>query len=270
MFIDPGIEYLETNNVIQNQEDVLHYISYLCSKAGISHEPPVDIDKIYECFKIKCCTVSLGSEIQGISNPDSGLVFINDDDPIVRQRFTKGHELVEFLFSAQSKKIFIEDSRKESLCDFGAANLLIPERYVQNNINDLEINLSIASSISKVCNASFLASILQMVKHSKNPVIAVLCKKSNKPLEIKSKAKYSKKLRIKWVFRSSTNIPYIPKYKSISESSCIYKTYSSGKYSIAEEQLELSCFNKFCRIESDFFLINGEGHTISLIHIIPD
>jgi IrrE N-terminal-like domain len=272
-FIDPGLKFIEKHDPIRKESDLFPYLNFLCDEAGILLEPPVDIDKIYNHFEIQSRTQPLWNELQGISDTHLGLVIINQDDSLARQRFTRIHELIEFLFSAQKNLFSIDEKKKEKLCDFGAANLLIPRNYVRTVLNEHGVSMDSASHIAKTCQASFTSSLLQVVSCLTSPSAVIFCREDSTLSGINSMRSlpnyYPRKIRVKWAIRSSkSHFPYIPNNHIIPEESCIHKTHISGGYIASEEILNLGNISKLCKVESKKISIKNEECTISLIQLL--
>lgn len=267
MFKNPGREFIEKYGYVSSKDDLSRYIDFICCEAKVSRVPPVNIEEIYNHFEIKFLTESLWDDTQGISDTNSGLVIINQEDPLVRQRFTKGHELMEFLLT-EHEDLF-DNKKKEHLCEWGAASLLMPRDFIISTLEEHEFSMSTASYISEKCNSSFTSSLLRIVELSSIKSAVVMFKEFYSSKERKENCKTSKKLRVKWVVRSSINqFPFIPNNCSVSEKSCIYNTYFNADYVVnIDEILMLGNFKNPCKIEAKNIYIGDEKHTISLIRL---
>ena len=63
----------------------------------------MDFTKVYAAFGMPIPFRVLLEDQQGILlNSFTGMILIREGDPVVRQRFTEGHELMELLFDAQA------------------------------------------------------------------------------------------------------------------------------------------------------------------------
>lgn len=113
---------------------VAAYARFLRSEAGVETSLPVDVDRIYQTFGIRQGSLQVHEQLvgmEGFAADRLGLVFISTEGPEARQRFTKAHELVEYLITALQGNAYnhvlrnyIEGSKKEKLCEWGA--VLVP------------------------------------------------------------------------------------------------------------------------------------------------
>jgi Zn-dependent peptidase ImmA (M78 family) len=78
--------------------------------------------------------------ISGASHWTAGVwtIIVNEDEPQVRQRFTMAHELKHVLDAAHTPAVLYPtvgemdtDERAERVCDFFAASLLMPRKWVK-------------------------------------------------------------------------------------------------------------------------------------------
>jgi len=133
-YCHPGRAFLSRHGMVQCEQDVFRYVQFLCQEAGLDDQPPIDLTQIYQHFGIPTPLRAPLEEQQGILvDSNNGIILIKEDDPLVRQRFTEGHELMELLFDAQAEASSSSclpawsEQHKERLCDRGAAALLMPE-----------------------------------------------------------------------------------------------------------------------------------------------
>lgn len=175
----PGYAFIHRYGSLQTEADVFHYVDFLRDHAGLkvdsSHRHPVDLpidlEKIYQAFGMPIpLRVPLDHDQQGILlNSATGMILIREGDPIVRQRFTEGHELMELLFDAQAdvaaelNLTLWSEARKEKLCDAGAAELLMPRALFCRHIQHLGISMTTARSLSQIYHTSLIATLIRMV-----------------------------------------------------------------------------------------------------------
>lgn len=164
----PGHAFIAQQGPLQRGADVERYGDFLLSAAGLSHEPPVDLEQIYRHFGMPLpCRAPL-IEQQGILvDGDRGLILIKADDPAVRQRFTEGHELLELLFEAQAQQATgwqVQGDRKERLCDRGAAALLMPQASFAPRLTNLGVSITTAKTLAQDYRVSLLATLVRMMQ----------------------------------------------------------------------------------------------------------
>lgn len=291
-FVSPGQLYYEKQKVIQDRDHILAYAEFLRNEAGVNDTLPVDVDKIFKHFGIPEPLLTPLPQQQGmLLDADHGVILINSTDPEKRQKFTKAHELAEMLFWVlpQRKDLgggaplnrpggFTEYT-KEFLCNWTAANLLMPTNYVQSQIKQHGgVNFDCARTIANTCDVSFSAALVQMAQNSGNGYFVALWRMKNKPDDFKkqpdasqmtmfgvSKAIAQKKLRIEWCLGASPKLS-IPKNKSTDETSCIHQAWETNKPTSGKVKIIFGARNAtWFSSENMSFTSNDEKHVISLM-----
>ncbi len=167
----PGYAFLNRYGSLQTEADVFHYVDFLRESARLDCRPPVDFTNIYAAFGMPIPLRVPLEDQQGILlNSSTGIILIREGDPIVRQRFTEGHELIELLFDAQLDVVQElnlpnwDEMRKEKLCDAGAAELLMPKLWFRSHIQHLGTSMETARSLSRIYHTSLIATLIRMVE----------------------------------------------------------------------------------------------------------
>lgn len=167
----PGYAFLNRYGSLQTEADVFNYVDFLRESARLGCRPSVDFKNIYATFGMPIPLRVPLEDQQGILlNSSMGIILIREGDPIVRQRFTEGHELMELLFDAQSdvaQELNLPDwdeARKEKLCDAGAAELLMPKSLFRSHIQHLGTSMETARSLSRIYHTSLIATLIRMVE----------------------------------------------------------------------------------------------------------
>lgn len=290
-YVSPGRLYLEKQKTVETLEDVLAYAEFLRTEAGLEDILPVDLSRIFEHFQIpKPISAPLPQQQGLLLDAERGIIVINSTDPERRQKFTKAHELAEILFKVlpQGKELGggwrlerpggFKKSTKEFLCNWTAANLLMPTNFVEGEIKKIGANFECARSIADKCEVSLSAALVQVARNSKEGHFVILWRLKNKPSEIKIKSQAAqltmfgvevatpaKKLRVEWSLGSSNTL-YIPKEKSVENSSLIFQawetnTFTNGTVNIPIDNRNAVWFSS----ENMPFMINGERYVISLM-----
>lgn len=295
-FTHPGQLYLQKKKTIETIDDVLAYAEFLRKEAGVDGLIPVDIKEIFAHFGIPEPQTMPLPDLQGLLlDPERGLMLINSTDPAIRQKFTKAHELVELLFSQlpKSNNIIGQPNRiggfkertKESICNWTAANLLMPPNFVSEHIRKQGISFDSARIIAAICDVSLTAALVQLSRIGSDCHTVIFWRLKNKPSETKKKPNAGqlflegfasqdleppKKLRVEWALGGLSSL-YIPKDKSIDDSSIIYKACESGNFTSGFEKLTFDERNYFWfRTENLPFRINNEQMIISLVEKLED
>ncbi len=291
-FIQPGRLFIEQHGDVTSLEDVMGFVEFLRKEARLGVNPPLDLSRIYSRFNIPAPKLAPLEDQQGLLlDPEQGIVLIKDDDPITRQKFTECHELIEYLFSAlpegkgwatrqagQFKAI-----TKEKLCNQGAAELLMPRATFLPRVLELGVSFQTGRSLAKEYNVSTTAALVQMARLAPGSHAVVLWRMKNKPTEQRSSISPDqislfeqtsnelppKKLRVEWSLASS-NAPFIPPDKSVSESTSIYAAWASENFIIGTDNLNLGNTHGQFKCENQPFNNNGERFVISLLHLPSD
>jgi Zn-dependent peptidase ImmA (M78 family) len=289
--IDPGLMFINQFGKINSAQEVLAYADFLRKESGQESVIPVDIYLIFKRFQIPSPIKKPLPGQQGLLlDAKNGIVIINSNDPPSRQKFSQAHELVEFLFNSLpngkdigngwmlKKPGGFSESMKEYLCNWTAANLLMPPAYVHSQITQHGANFDCARIISEACEISLSAALVQVARISQGNHSVVLWIMKNKPSEIKKKVPTAQlglfddhkpqpamKLRVEWSLRSE-NAPYIPKDKSVEETSLIFKAWQTGSFTAGEECLCLDGRkSRWFQTENLPFPVDGGTQVLSLI-----
>lgn len=225
----PGYAFLHRYGSLQGEADVFHYVDFLREAAGLDTQLPTELDRIYQHFGIPTPIRVPLDEQQGILlDSFKGLILIKDDDPIARQRFTEGHELIELLFDAQAdvaEKLAIpqwNETRKEQLCDAGAAELLMPRSRFQSHLQHLGISLETAKTLAALYQTSRVATLRRMVELATGEHALIVWHRALKPTERRRAQPAQPKWRIWWrVLSPDWQSGFIPRDKSIEDDALI-------------------------------------------------
>jgi hypothetical protein len=265
--------------LLQNDEGVFRYVNFLRQEAGLTDKPPVDLSLIYQHFGIPTPLRAPLSDQQGILvDSDAGVILIKEDDPVVRQRFTEGHELMELLFDAQEKllggaKPSWNEQRKEQLCDQGAADLLMPQSSFLPLLHNLGISLNTGRTLANLYQTSLLATLVRMIQYGLGAYALVMWHTALKRREMdcfKDPAILpQKKLRVWWRTRTrSWTSGFIPKNKSISHDSLISLAYKTGQPQTGAEILNLGWGPIHCQVEAMPMQLGDKYCVLSLVHLL--
>lgn len=167
----PGYAFLNQSGSLQTEADIYHYVDFLRQEAGLDDRLPVDLDRIFIQFGMPIpLRVPLDDQQGILLDSDRGVILIREGDPIERQRFTEGHELMELLFDAQDRvtqELQLQPwdaERKEKLCDAGAAELLMPKAQFQRHLWHLGTSLDTGRSLCRLYKTSLIATLIRMVQ----------------------------------------------------------------------------------------------------------
>jgi hypothetical protein len=277
----PGQVFISRYGLPASDRSVLQYVEFLRQEAGLNDSPPIDLSAIYRHFGMPTPLRAPLADQQGILvDSDAGVILIKEDDPIVRQRFTEGHELMELLFDAQ-ERFFSEtqakpswnEQRKEQLCDQGAAELLMPQSSFVPKLHELGLSFQTGRTLANLYQTSLLATLVRMLQYSSGGCALVMwhcafSRRESETLNI-STAKPQKKLRVWWrTTTRSWSCGFIPKNKSVSPDSLISYAYTSGQCQKGTETLNLGRGSFQCQVEAMPMQIGDKYCVLSLLHFL--
>jgi len=134
-YTNPAELFLKTHT-IESVEDIIHFADFLREEAGLSCDPPINLQLIIDQFGMHSPKAIPLPQQQGTTVSFSGIpqILFHDGDGPPRQRYTTAHELIELLFSGLPGSIRFDGKKanifgiygKERICQIGAANLLMP------------------------------------------------------------------------------------------------------------------------------------------------
>lgn len=255
---------------------VKRYVKWLLIESD-AYSFPVDVSKIVNRFQIPIQKEHFmnqnGFIIEGSTN-----IFLNASDSNGRQMFSFGHELVEKLFEAMKVvdiptlsdveliKLFeVSAAEKERLCDYGAAEFLMPMELFYPYVCFHGFSLKTAIKIQQDSGISLEAILRRMVEANIKSAAFVIWHFEYKTAKIKQHvlpfdAEFVpyKKLRVKSVYPSPNFANFIPKDKSIDESSVIGEAFNN-EYKSISKRLEMIHKHEYEVEATPVFLEQNKG-----------
>lgn len=288
----PGRLFIERYGTPETRDDVLTYVRFLRDESGLDGALPVDLEKIYRRFGI-CPRRTPLPNLQGLLvNPELGLILINESDSVQRQRFTEGHELIEYLFAAlpegkgwaARKRVgpFLQPF-KEQLCNEGAGELLMPRTSFEPRVFELGVSYATACRLAANYGVSVTAAMVQMVRTGQGLHAVVLWRLKHKPTELRAPSPEEqpslfpdlipevlpRRLRVEWCL-AGPGAPFIPPNKSVPDDSSIGRAYHEGTFVEGGDLLELGAAKGRFHCESKPFEVENERQVLSLLHLPGD
>jgi IrrE N-terminal-like domain len=187
-------------------------------------EPPIDVRVIASLRGISRIEAR-AQEWAGLLIPTEGQlhVRVRDTDGRRRQRFTIGHEAVHTFMPGFEDVVqhrcepHQRGDRTETLCDFGAAELLMPARTFQRDLLAAGFGLDAVEDLAESYDTSIEASGIRTVDYWREPAALLVFKVQLKPSE-RSATEAEPKLRLAWSTTSGA-WPYLLRHKSVDENS---------------------------------------------------
>jgi hypothetical protein len=289
----PGRVFIARFGPLRDVEDVLHYANFLRDESGLSDEPPVDLAAVLQRFAMPPpLYASLPGQQAVLLDDEIGLMLINEDDPITRQRFSQAHELMECVFVAHAEAkdeehpgVRFRDHVKESLCEQGAAALLLPRSSFLKEVAGLGVSLDAASNLASLYQASLLATLFQMVRYAPGAHALVVWRLALKPEQERRLPppeqlpmfgpelvpSPQKELRVWWATCTEGEpTGFIPKHKSIPRESLIFQAYDTPSLLSGEEFVNLGRVRGTCFVEAKRIKVGEEDCVVSLMHLPGD
>ncbi|MDE0635329.1 MAG: ImmA/IrrE family metallo-endopeptidase [Candidatus Poribacteria bacterium] len=224
---------------------------------GISWDgPPFNPQVLASILGIPCeksdeLTHSEDAELHPAENGRM-VIRYNPKKPKARQNFSIAHEIAHTLFPGYQNQYkarhrsgkFDPENRVEFLCDIGASEIIMPTPEFDLDVKSRGVSLKSLQELSKLYEVSLEAAANRMVTTDIQPCALVVLGYSHKPTEKSEieRLEYQQnlfsgydlepppmKLRVQYSVRSKRFSSYIPKHKSIKESSPLHEVSVSSK-----------------------------------------
>jgi hypothetical protein len=255
-----------------------------------ANQARVDLGLIFTHFGLHSTPVDFKAntlEIEGANLTEMGFILFDDSDPATRQRFTQAHELIECLVTAlrgnkssSSVRKYLEGTKKEKLCNWGAARLLMPTGMVRATVKPHKIGILEAERVAQAFGTSRLSTVRRMVNiYPKKCGIAVW-KRAHKPSEralIPSPDQGTlwpdiipkgppKKMRLQWheFGRRVADVLHLRKHESVPDGSLIARVEKQGGLVRDRERFNLSGLEGPVDVEATSYHVSDEVHVLSL------
>jgi len=283
----PASKFLSDHEV-SSLEDVIEYTNFLLTSAGIDvKRPPIDLHRIYSHFNFPLPKETNFPNQQGATIFTGGApqILIHEDDKTTRQRFTEAHELIETLFKELPGEIRLDrvkenifGTKKERICQVGAANLLMPKDSFYPKTQEMGISFRTGERLASLYQVSLMASLFRLVDLYPNQVAVILWQLKNKKSELEKKVPDNQmsffderppdlpppNLRVKWAYGKYKNC-YIPPDKSIPEDSSVYKSWETNKATRRTERIDFGSSERTALLENKPVAIEEERSVLSLV-----
>jgi len=277
--------FLQQQEVLPSEALFLDYAHYLLDLAGIT-QLPVRLDLVRAQLNLKRHAGPL-SVNRGFLH-DGKVIFINSDDPDTVQRFTEAHEIMETLVKALRPNIPSHqrmkfDQDKESWCERGAAELLMPSNLFFPIIQKEGISLKVARQMASLCQTSLTAAVRRMLDSDLAACIFAILQEGYKkhqlvPSQTGQESLWGKpsdwdppaELRV-WKHWKSPQVKNgLVRNESFSRESVAYRVFqagSAGEVLVDQEYLDLARIKGTVHSEAMLIKINGAPAVMTLIHL---
>jgi len=194
-------------------------------------------------------------------------IVFDTDRPTTRQNFSICHEVCHTLFPDGYEMVrhrcewqdrFDPDREVEQLCDMGAAEILLPKEDFLTDLAQFGLGLAAVASLRERYQASREAVIRRMIQLDAGRSAAVFLEYRLKPSEQAAACQLPllgpvrqpcPKLRIGYAVASDSFGVFLPRHKSIHETSCVYRAALNDKVTVGIESWDIPGL-PLCRVEA--------------------
>lgn len=199
--------------------------------------PPFDPEILAELRSVRVRRLPSSTIAEAAIVPDERgrfTILVNQELPKERELFGIAHEVTHTLFPDCAETIRLRgptahvDRDLEILCDIGASEILFPEETFVPDLDDLGgPSLDALEVLHERYGASWEATANRMVCLSEEPMLLVLCDRMFKPSELRGiqfgGSLPPAKLRVEYAVPSIPSLPFLPKYKSLPDDTCLHE-----------------------------------------------
>lgn len=224
---------------IEDPEEIIRdEVAQLLSDTGES-ALPIDVEAIASWLGIRSATGDFEFAGRIYADHDGQLIMnLNAQDEPPRRRFTCAHELIHTRFPGFERGRYRLDLQvgsnpvnleEEYLCDFGAAELLMPRHLVEGAYRAQD-GFGAVEDLAESARVSLEAAANRLVRLSVDPVALLVFRESHKPADgpaLRRGEYVAKRLRLRYAVSNGLNA-YFPRFKSADDHSVITKAWEGG------------------------------------------
>jgi len=172
---------------------------------------------------------------------------------------------------------------KGALCNRGAAELLMPRSSFLPRVGERGVSIGSAYELAEEYGVSSTAAMVNMSRVGPGEHTVVLWQHKHKPSELKkissgdqislyggtAGAAPPKRLRVAWSI-GKDGAPYVPRHKSVEESSSIYRAWETKLDNEGVDDLKLGPLSGRCTCENHTEEVEGQQVVLTLLHLPSD
>jgi Zn-dependent peptidase ImmA (M78 family) len=232
--------------------------------------PPFDPRALASFLGIRLSPDSLAPGHDAFILPREGQqleIIFDSAQPQTRQNFSICHEICHTLFPDayemvrnryERRERFDPDHELEQLCDMGAAEILLPEEEFCTDVGDSGFGLAAVPTLRDRYQASREAVIRRIVQLHQKASVAAFLEYRLKPSELAAARQQSligyteeprPKLRIAYTVASDRFPAFLPRDKSVPDTSCVYRAVASDELTTGFENWNIRGLPP-CRVEA--------------------
>jgi hypothetical protein len=254
---DPVVAFLHVPRQGTARDVVRAFARYLLDETACS-ALPVSLNAICKHLRIPVKRQSLPGQ-RGFTTADRR-IYLNAGDRETVQKFTAAHEVMEVLCLAVEEgaaddwmrdDVIAEFSdRKESLCEMGAAELVMPPHLFCAVVRQQRVDLARACDIARQCQVSLTATVWRIIELELAPLVLIVWQRKHKPTEyVPSQVGQlnlfgtphfmdpPKLMRVERVFVPPGFTGFIPPGKSVPSESVVDQAFTTGVTTCAFDDL---------------------------------
>lgn len=243
---------------------------------------PVDFDLLASFQGVRAIELVAMAQA-GCLIPENGgyRIQVNEAHPLVKRRFTTGHEIGHTLIPAYRRRphlvqdadtgLFDAGKEEEYLCDVAAAELLFPDHLFRPAAQVAGCTMSSVFDLAAQFQASREAAARRLVETEFWPCAFVVWHHAFKKSEQATALQYSlgddwqtptKKLRVRYAVASKSFGHFIPQHIAASEEGSIAWCFTSGELVSGDEVLQIGREEVRCHVTAAprSYTIDDEEH----------
>lgn len=245
-------EYRERSEFDADPEDIIRQKARRLIQYATAHGwsgPPFDPHFLAGLIGIKVKSIDLPDFIDAMIVPDEGGLIILLNSKISqheRQNFSVCHEIAHTFFPDHADFILMRaknpdradpDREVETLCNIAASELLLPGDYFIESLREHGFSLKSVQPLAELYSASKMATIIKMVGTGTKVCAAIFLEPGFR--KNRRWMKEEPKMRVVYSIPSPGFKYYIPRNKSVPDSSCVYRVINSNEITSGVEDWKI-------------------------------
>jgi hypothetical protein len=274
---EPLVQRLMTKHRTSDPREAIRRYAASLRQECDQTDLPVDVEVIRSCLGIRR-TVGEYDFAGRIYAEESGQLIMNlrASDSYERQRFTCAHELIHPAFPGFSRdsryrldeqvgRNRVGRSEEEYLCDFGAAELLMPADIVKPAYS-VSRGLGHVERLAQDAEVSLEAAANRLVEIADEPAALLVLYEGHKPADrgaLRRGEDVPERLRVHYCVARDIRV-FVPRFKSADEGSVFVRALREPGVSRATEPLPGAATSREFMIEAKEYPLGDRRRVIAL------
>jgi len=261
---------------VSDDEHVVRWAADVVHELGL--EPPVDPELIASYLGV--------SDVESCDLDVAGCLWCGRDRVVIkvrradhprRRRFTVCHECSHTFFPGFARQTQFRcnpgserarDPKLERLCDVGASELLLPRRQFSADIKEAGFSLDSVELFGGRYEASLEATAQRAVALNGRPSLFIALEVMNKTRETDPFA--PPKLRVARSRSNSGALPFVPRYKSVSEGTPLHRALTGDLVNEVGPLPELLGDERPMEIHARRYDYGADGHIERVVAVVQE